>query len=133
MMMGMCSEPAPTQPVVCGGQTCTAPTNFMNQCIVPCCAQQNGAEVCGSKSTSPMFPSTECQLPATEDPSCPDVEGQGMTFQGCCNAAQGKCGIISTVRPGCITSSQSLTLPDPLQSCTPGGGGDDAGTDDAGL
>jgi hypothetical protein len=109
-----------------------APTGFMNnQCIVPCCVMHNGAEMCGAKSTNPMYP-TECSLPAVADPSCQDVEAMGMTFEGCCNPMQGKCGIISTVRPGCITSSQLIMLPDPPASCS-AGAGDDAGTEDAGL
>ena len=132
MMMVTCAEPAPTQPVVCGGQTCAAPTGYMNQCIVPCCITENGAESCGAKSTNPMYLQTECQPAATTaDPNCPAVEGNGMMFDGCCNAAQGKCGIISTVRPGCITTSMAVMLPNPLLSCS--AGGDDGGTDDAGL
>src|SRR5262245_35589200 len=34
MMMVQCTEPAPTQPVVCGGQTCTAPTYEGNMCVI---------------------------------------------------------------------------------------------------
>jgi hypothetical protein len=108
-----------------------APTFENNPCVVPCCVQQNGAEVCGAKSTNPMFPA-ECSVPATPDSNCPDLDGMGMPFKGCCNAAMGKCGFISTARPGCILQSMVVTLPDPLMSCTPGGG-DDAGTEDAGL
>lgn len=129
MMMAMCSEPAPSAPVVCGGQTCQAPSFMNNMCVYACCAQVGGAQVCGAKSTNPMF-ATECVPPATPDPSCPDADAMGMTLKGCCNAAQGKCGIISSVRPGCITQSMLIMLPDPPQSCT---GSDDAGTPDAGL
>jgi hypothetical protein len=76
-----------------------------------------------------MF-ATECTLPAVADSACPDVDSNGMAIKGCCNSAQHKCGIISTLRPGCITQSTLVTLPDPLQSC--GGTGDDAGVGDAG-
>jgi hypothetical protein len=130
MMMTQCTEPAPTQPVVCGGQTCEAPTYQGNQCVIACCATVAGAEVCGAKSTNPMY-TTGCEPPVSADPDCPDLEGQGNPLEGCCNTAQGVCGIISTLRPGCITMSSLITLPDPLQAC--GSTSDDAGTDDAGL
>lgn len=124
-----CSEPAPTEPVTCGGETCLAPTDFTNNaCIVPCCVEQNGRSVCAAKSTSPMYPA-ECTLPAMPDPACPPLEAMGNMFQGCCDVALGKCGFISTARPGCITESQFVTLPEPLLDCS---GGEDAGTEDAG-
>jgi hypothetical protein len=129
MMMAMCSEPAPTAPVVCGGQTCMAPTFMMNQCVYPCCATVGGAQVCGAKSTNPMF-ATQCEPPAAADPACAPVMAMGMTFQGCCNVAQNKCGIISTVRPGCITQSTLIMLPDPPLACD---GSGDGGAADAGL
>jgi hypothetical protein len=44
--------------------------------------------------------------------------------------AQGKCGIISSVRPGCITMSTLVMLPDPPLACD---GSSDGGTEDAGL
>jgi hypothetical protein len=127
MMMGLtCTEPAPTDPVTCGGQTCEAPSEFaMNPCVVPCCIKQGGQERCASKSTAMGF-STECSLLATPDPTCPDVDSNGMPLRGCCNAVQHKCGIVSTLRPGCITESSLVTLPSPLQSCGTTSG-DDAG------
>jgi hypothetical protein len=129
-MAAMCSEPAPTAPVVCGGQTCGMPTGYMmNTCVYPCCAAVGSAQVCGAKSTNPMYP-TGCEPPATADPSCPAVMSQGMPFQGCCNIAQGKCGIISSVRPGCVTMSTLITLPNPLLACD---GSGDGGAQDAGL
>jgi hypothetical protein len=125
-----CSEPAPTAPVVCGGQTCAMPTGYMmNTCVYSCCATVGGAQVCGAKSTNPMYP-TACEPPATPDPSCPAAMSQGTTLAGCCNVAQGKCGIISSVRPGCITTSTLIMLPDPPLACD---GSSDAGAADAGL
>ena len=116
-MMVQCTEPAPTQPVVCGGQTCTAPTYMNNQCVIACCASVGGQEVCGAKSTNPMFTGA-CEPPAVADPSCPDVDNQGTPLEGCCNQAEGVCGIISTVRPGCITESMLIELPENPQACT---------------
>jgi hypothetical protein len=116
-----CSEPAPTAPVKCGGETCTAPADFaMNMCVVPCCVTVGGKEQCAAKSTA-MGLTTECVLPAKPDTSCPNVEaGMGGTpLVGCCNVEQKKCGIVSTLRPGCITESMLVTLPSPLQDCTP--------------
>lgn len=130
MMAAMCSEPPPTGPVVCGGETCPTPMYMMNNCIVPCCAMQGGKPVCGAKSTNPML-STMCEPAAVPDPSCPDFDNMGTPLKGCCNAAKGQCGIISTVRPGCITSSMLIMLPDPPKACT--GSGDDAGVADAGI
>jgi hypothetical protein len=130
MAPAMCSEPAPTAPVVCGGQTCAAPTGFaMNPCVVPCCVDMGGVQACGAKSTAAMYPAA-CTLPAAPDPSCPAVESMGMMFNGCCNVAEGKCGIVSTVRPGCITQSMLIMLPDPPLTCD---GSSDGGVDDAGL
>jgi len=129
MMMVQCTEPAPTQPVVCGGQTCQAPTYEGNTCVVACCATVGGAEVCGAKSTNPMY-TTQCEPPAVADPACPDVESQNGPLEGCCNAAQGVCGIISTLRPGCITMSTLIELPEDPQACS--GTPDDAGAEDAG-
>ena len=129
MMMAMCSEPPPSSPVVCGGQTCPTPMYMMNNCVIPCCAKLGGADVCGAKSTNPML-ATACEPPATPDPACPDADGMGTPLKGCCNAAMGKCGIISTVRPGCITSSMLIMLPDPPKACS---ASDDAGVADAGI
>ncbi|MFI5309351.1 MAG: hypothetical protein ACHQ53_18495 [Polyangiales bacterium] len=142
LMMLMCTEAPPTDPVTCGGQTCMAPTNYaMNPCIVPCCLTKNGHEVCASKSTAMGF-STECTLPATPDPSCPDAMGgalgtlggmgtvpdggmaAGTAFKGCCNESMHKCGIISTLRPGCVTQSTLLMLPANPMTCS---ASDDAG------
>ncbi|HET6331586.1 MAG TPA: hypothetical protein VFG30_00140 [Polyangiales bacterium] len=129
-VMAMCSEPAPTAPVVCGGQTCAAPTGYMmNMCVYACCATVNGAQVCGAKSTNPMY-ATACEPPTTRDPSCPAVMSQGTALEGCCNVAQGKCGIISTVRPGCVTMSTLVMLPNPPLTCD---GSSDGGGADAGL
>jgi hypothetical protein len=129
MMMLTCTETPPTTPVTCGGEVCQAPTEFaMNPCIIPCCVTQGGKEMCGSKSSAAMF-STECTLPAKADPHCPDIMGMGMgtgtPFAGCCSA-QNTCGFISTLRPGCITSSPVVMLPMPPLSCTDGA--DDGGT-----
>jgi hypothetical protein len=123
-----CTETAPTTPVMCGGEVCEAPAQFAgNPCIVPCCIMQGDKEVCASKSTATSF-SSECALPAVPDPQCPAVNATGTplatllgvaggVFTGCCNAAQHKCGIISGIRPGCVTESLLVTLPD-LQACS---------------
>ena len=84
--------------------------------------------------------STECVLPAVPDPRCPDIDAMatplarsmgifGGTFTGCCNARQHKCGFISGVRPGCVTDSLLVTLPDlpDLQACSEAS--NDGGTD----
>lgn len=128
-----CTETPSTAPVTCGGETCTAPSDFaMNPCVVPCCVTVDGKERCASKSTATGF-TTECVLQAEPDTSCPNVDAMGTPLMGCCNAEQKKCGIISTLRPGCITESMLVMLPNPLQECTPPAtGGDDAGTPDAG-
>ena len=124
--MAMCTEPAPTAPVVCGGETCSAPTGYGNNtCVYSCCATVGGKEVCGAKSTLAMFP-TACEPPVTPDPACPDLEAMNMPFEGCCNVAMGKCGFISPVRPGCITMSQAVMLPNPLLACS-------TGMEDAGM
>lgn len=131
--MYMCLEEPPKDAVTCGGQACTAPDFGMNTCIVPCCVQEGGKEMCGSRSTA-MNLTTECSVPAKVDADCPQMisDGNGGTLMGCCNTKQKKCGIISTLRPGCVTSSMLITLPDPLQDCTPSVDGSDAGAPDAG-
>jgi hypothetical protein len=94
----------------------------LNSCVVPCCVDVGGAAVCGAKSTSATYPA-DCTLPAVPDPSCPtvsapiDAQGTLRMFEGCCNAAQGKCGVVGWTRPGCITSSTFVLLPDPPSSC----------------
>ena len=124
-----CTEEAPKEPVTCGGQTCSAPTDFaMNPCIIPCCVQQGGKQTCGSRSTADML-TTACVLPAKPAAECPDVDSQNGPLKGCCNTQQRKCGIISTLRPGCITESQLVMIGN--QAC--GGGAEDAGVEpDAG-
>lgn len=130
--MQSCAEPIPTTPVTCGGEVCTAPMYANNPCVVPCCISVGGQERCGAKSTAAML-ITECAAPVAEDPSCPAADdGMGSSLPGCCNAGLKQCGIISSLRPGCITESQFITLPDPPIACTPGGDGD-AGIDDAGI
>jgi hypothetical protein len=134
----MCSEPPPEQPVVCAGRTCAAPAELVlnNACVVPCCVDVADVATCGAKSTSVVYPA-ECTLLARSDPACPtvsaSVDGSGTItmFEGCCNVTQGKCGIVSPVRPGCITQSVLFTLPDPLKSCDGGSveGSADAGRD----
>ena len=129
--MFMCEGTPSTEPVKCGGETCTPQAFGMNSCIVSCCINVNGKETCGSKSTA-MGLVTECSGPILPDPSCPDVEdGQGGTLEGCCNASKKKCGIISTLRPSCVTESMLITLPSPLKECG-GDTGSDAGAPDAG-
>jgi hypothetical protein len=136
MIATTCTDPAPTTPVTCGGEVCQAPTSFVgNPCIIPCCVTQGGKETCASKSTAMNF-STECSAPALPDPRCPEVDAMatplatslgisGGRFKGCCNAREHKCGIISGLRPGCITETLLATLP-MLQAC--GEASDDGGT-----
>jgi hypothetical protein len=136
-MMITCTEPIPTTPVLCGGEVCQAPTAFAtNPCIISCCLMQAGKEVCASKSAAMGF-STECAMPAVADPRCPDVDAMatplavsmgigGGVFKGCCNAGQHKCGIISSLRPGCLTESTLVTLPPDPQACSEPS--DDGGT-----
>jgi hypothetical protein len=135
-MMLTCEEEPGTDPVKCGGQTCEPAVFGMNTCIIACCVELNGKEQCGSKSTATGFTSA-CSLPAVEDAKCPDLsDTQGGMLKGCCNVAQKKCGIVSTLRPGCITDSTYVTYPEPLADCTPpstpatgGDKGTDKGTD----
>ena len=54
-----------------------------------------------------MFPAA-CTLLAESDSACPAVEN----YKGCCNRSLGKCGIISTARPGCITDKTFVDIPD---------------------
>jgi hypothetical protein len=86
---------------------------------------EGGKEVCASKSSAMGF-STECTMLGVPDPQCPDVPGMATPYKGCCNAAQHKCGIISTLRPGCITQSTAVMLPADPQSCSVAS--DDGGT-----
>jgi hypothetical protein len=125
MMMITCTEMPPTTPVMCGGEVCTAAAFGMNTCIIPCCVMEGSKEVCASRSAAMGF-STECTVPAVADPQCPDVTSMAAPLKGCCNAAQHKCGIISTLRPGCITESTLVMLPANPQSCS--AGSDDGGT-----
>jgi hypothetical protein len=132
-MDGDCSEVAPAEPVVCGGVTCAPPTeSSVNPCVVACCVEMGGVAMCGAKSTLPAVPAA-CTLPAVPDPSCPavlgflDLLGTPGMLPGCCNVALGKCGVVSRVRPGCITESAVSQIPD--RSC---GGSADGGLDDAG-
>ena len=105
-----CTEEPPKEAVKCGGQDCTAPSELsMNPCIIPCCVQQGGKEMCGSRSAADML-TTQCVLPAKPAPECPDVDSQNGPLEGCCNAEQKKCGVISTLRPGCVTESQFVMI-----------------------
>jgi len=89
----MCTEPLPKQPVVCGGQICSAPAELLlnNACVVPCCVEVAGVTTCGAKSTSEIYPA-ECTLLAMPDPTCSTVTAVvdtsgAMMFEGCCNLA----------------------------------------------
>jgi hypothetical protein len=125
-----CTEDPPASPFKCGDDTCTAPTFANNPCVVPCCIQVNGQSKCGAKSTSEMFPAV-CSLPAEPSTDCPEVTGgMGGAMQGCCNYEQGKCGIISTARPGCITQSTFVEIPE--KACSKPATDTDAGEPDAG-
>lgn len=126
-----CTEEPTGKPVTCGGQTCQASTDFaMNPCIVPCCVNEGGKEVCGNKSTADML-ATECSAPVKPAPECPDVDSQNGPLKGCCNTKQHKCGIISTLRPGCVTESTFIMFTDQhacgMDSAEDAGVGPDAG------
>jgi hypothetical protein len=122
-----CTEEAPPSGFQCGGETCTVPEFANNPCVVPCCIEVDGKSKCGAKSTSEMFPAA-CALPAVADDQCPPVSGgMGGEMAGCCNYDLGKCGIISTARPGCITMSTFVEIPDKTCSKPATNTGDDAG------
>jgi hypothetical protein len=130
MPVAECTEEAPPAGFKCGDEVCEVPTFAMNTCIAPCCIEVNGKPTCGAKSTSTQFPAA-CSLPPVADPTCPVVAGAmgGAEMAGCCNAELGKCGIISSARPGCITESMFVEIPD--QACTPPATGDsDAGVEE---
>jgi hypothetical protein len=125
--MAECTEEAPPAGFKCGDETCTVPEFANNPCVVPCCIEVDGKSKCGAKSTSEMFPAA-CSLPAVADDQCPPVSGgMGGEMMGCCNYEQGKCGIISTARPGCITMSTFVEIPDKTCSKPTTNTGDDAG------
>jgi len=130
-----CEEEPSDKPVTCGGETCVPAVFGMNTCIAACCVAVDGKDQCGSKSTAMGF-TTACALPALEDPKCPALpSSQGDMLKGCCNAVEKKCGVVSTLRPGCITDSTYVTYPDPRVDCTPpspttGGDKDDDKDDD---
>lgn len=123
-----CTEEPPTTPFKCGEQTCEVPEYPNNPCIVPCCIEVDGQPKCGAKSTSEQFPAA-CALPVEPDSQCPAVPGAmgGDEMAGCCNYELGKCGIISSARPGCITESTFVEIPD--QACSRPDD-DDAGVDE---
>jgi len=122
----MCTEDPPDEPVTCGGVECPM-TMGGNRCLVPCCAAQDGEQVCGTRSTVMNFAS-ECTPRPMADDRCPDVEYQGRTYVGCCNA-ENLCGIISMLSNTCITESRFVTLPDDPQSCD----SDEEPDEDAGM
>lgn len=114
--------PRPEEPVLCGGQQCPHETEYeSNSCFVACCMQVDGEERCGLRGTSRAF-NTECVAPAAPDPSCDEVP----QFQGCCNMAEHKCGIIGGFSPGCTLQSSFVTLPENPKAC--GLDSEDAGT-----
>jgi hypothetical protein len=121
----MCTEEPPTQAVKCGGETCVTPMFETNPCVVACCLEINGQSKCGAKSTSNMFPAA-CTLLADPDPACPAVEN----MPGCCDHTLGKCGIVSSARPGCITQSAFVQIPN--NTCAKSSDDNDAGEPDAG-
>ena len=107
-----CTEDPPASPFKCGDETCTVPAYPNNPCVVPCCVEVDGQPKCGAKSTSEQF-AAACALPVEPDPQCPAVNGgMGGDMQGCCNYEEGKCGIISSARPGCITESMFVEIPE---------------------
>ncbi len=114
--------------MVCGGETCEVETSSSffggTSCIVPCCASQDGAEVCGAKDTT-VDDEVACQPPPEPDTRCPDYNGggfgvdaggMGTALDGCCTL-DNQCGVISSMRPLCITSSQLIDLPETPQAC----------------
>jgi hypothetical protein len=118
----MCTEDLPTTPLMCGTNECPMPMQVggMDTCQRPCCV----ADACGTKSTLAQLPS-ECAVPATPDPRCPDLDFMGMPLEGCCTA-ENECGIISALRGNsCITESMIVDLPAVPPACD--AAGDDAG------
>jgi hypothetical protein len=131
-----CGEPAPTEPVVCGGVTCEDPASAggfgMTSCVYACCASSGGTEVCGAKDTT-VGNEVACQPPPEPDPRCPDYEyapettqaaggdsgaapGMTTTLPGCCTPTN-QCGVISSMRPLCITQSLIIDLPETPRAC----------------
>ncbi len=126
-----CSEPAPTEPVVCGGDTCEDPGSSSMfggaGCVYACCFSQGGTEVCGARDTT-VDNEVACQPPPEADTRCPDYAGGGFgadaggtgtSLPGCCTP-DNKCGVISSMRPLCITTSQLIELPATPQACDAG-------------
>lgn len=104
----------PDTEVTCGGEVCPTSARHENDpCFVPCCVMFEGKERCGFRGTSAL--TTECLLPAVEDPSCNDAP----QFFGCCEPTRHVCGIIAGVLPGCQTKVSFATLPDPPKACGP--------------
>jgi hypothetical protein len=131
----MCTEDPPAVPLVCGGTECPMPTaGGFNRCRVPCCVEDAGDQVCGTRNTAMGF-ETECAAPPVTDTSCPDVAFMGRTLPGCC-APSHLCGIVSSISNSCITTSRFIDLPENPMSCDtgdPGTGEGDAGAEDAGF
>jgi hypothetical protein len=124
-----CTEDPPASPFKCGDETCTVPEYPNNPCVVPCCIEVDGQAKCGAKSTSEQFAAV-CALPVEPDSQCAAVPGAmgGDEMAGCCNYDEGKCGIISSARPGCITTSTFVEIPD--VSCSKPDLDSDAGVDE---
>lgn len=129
-----CGEPAPTAPVVCGGVTCEDPDSEGGygrwSCVAACCTSSGGMEVCGAKDTTVGY-EVECQPPPQPDTRCPNYPPEGTqaagdesadgrwmeeTLPGCCTSTN-QCGVISSLRPLCITRSQIIDLPETPRAC----------------
>jgi hypothetical protein len=133
-------------PVMCGGTTCTVPSNGLVP-LLPCCLPDNG---CGATFGSSLAMFTDAAGAAstcvntavgTPDTACPSQLVMGMMLAGCCSVS-GLCGLdLSAAGLGCNALSALASLPLGADSAAPqscaaasdgGVGGDaasDAGTD----
>jgi hypothetical protein len=133
-----CAEAAPTSPIPCGATSCNVQSTYLAaSCLFACCAtDKNGQQVCGVKDAT-KDTSEPCQAEPVADSRCPDVtysdtgagragssgsagaaggNAGGTVLKGCCNP-ENKCGIISSLRPLCVTKSTLIDLPATPKAC----------------
>ncbi len=93
------------------GQCPVAPRSTTN-----CCTESGR---CGLVLPNIGQQCVELNQPGTLDSECPDFEGPGFRFPGCCRP-EGHCGVLESVLPlGCI--AREALAPDASASCTPNG------------
>ncbi len=129
--------------LVCGGTTCTVPSNGLVP-LSPCCLPDNR---CGATFGSGLAmltdaagASSSCVDTAmgTPDTACPSQSVMGMMLAGCC-AVSGMCGLdLSAAGLGCNPLSALASVPLGADSAAPqpcsaasdaGAGGGDAASD----